>query len=69
MKCNIPKVTNRDVRRISELLTNVKCCKCGRVIEVMSEAYAVLHFDKKRYENRLCVYCERGADNERREAD
>lgn len=65
MKCNIPKVKNSNMNRLYEALTQIKCCKCGRVIEVMSEAYAVLHFDKKRYENRLCECCKKGTDNEK----
>lgn len=70
MKCNIPKVKNRDLSRLYEALTQVKCCRCGRVIEVMSHSYAVLNFDKRRYENRLCVYCkEKEIDNEQREAE
>ena len=63
MRCNIPKVKHRDMRRMTELLTRVKCCKCGQVIEVMSEAYAILNFDKKRYENRVCEKCQRESED------
>lgn len=59
MKCNYHEVKDRDIRRLTEALTQVKCCKCGKVIEVMSEAYAVLYFDRKRYENRFCEECEK----------
>lgn len=60
MKCIIPKrkrLSQKDYDRMVEKLTQVNCCKCGRNIEVMSLAYATMHFDKKRYENRLCDKC------------
>ena len=65
MKVIIPKskpLTSN--RKLVDALTNVKCCKCGRVIEVMSLAYATMHFDKKRYENRLCDKCKESEDTE-----
>ena len=64
MKCNIPKVKEVDRQRLIDALAQVRCCKCGRVVEVMSMPYVFLHFDKKRYENRLCKYCKEEADNE-----
>ena len=60
MKCNMPKrkrLSEKDYDRIVEKLTNVNCCKCGANIEIMSFAYATMHFNKKRYENRLCDKC------------
>ena len=60
MKCNIPKrkkLKPNEYRRILDAITNVKCCKCGRIIEVMSFAYATMHFDRKRYDNKLCDKC------------
>ena len=60
MKCNLPKSTRlrpKDYARITQALTEVKCCRCGRIIESMSFAYATLNFDKNRYENRLCKEC------------
>ena len=64
MKCNYHEIKDRDIRKLAEALTQVKCCKCGQVIEVMSEAFAVRYFDKKRYENRLCEECEKGGEVE-----
>ena len=64
MKCNYHEIKDRDIRKLVEELTQVKCCKCGRVIELMSEAYAVRYFDKKRYENRLCQEWEKGGGEE-----
>lgn len=46
-----------------DALTNVKCCRCGRMIEVMSFAYATMNFDKKRYENRLCDKCKEESED------
>ena len=66
MKCNIPKVKEVDRQRLVEALTQVSCCKCGRLIEVMSVSYAVLNFDKKRYENKLCEKCRKETDDEQR---
>lgn len=66
MKCNIPKrkkLTSAEYNRIVNALTQVNCCKCGQTIEVMSMAYATLHFDKKRYENRLCDRCKEEREN------
>lgn len=66
MKCNLPKNKNlspREYRRLVDALTNVKCCRCGRMIEVMSFAYATMNFDKKRYENRLCDKCKEESED------
>lgn len=60
MKVIIPKskpLTPNQHRKLVDTLTNVKCCKCGELIEVMSLAYATMNFNKKRYENRLCDKC------------
>jgi C4-type Zn-finger protein len=51
------RIKPEDYRKIVDALTNVKCCKCGRTIQVMSFAYATMHFDRKRYENKLCEKC------------
>ena len=67
MKCNLPKVkrmSEKDMNRLAETLTNVRCCKCGRVMEVMSLAYATMNFDKNRYENRLCDECRKESGSE-----
>jgi hypothetical protein len=66
MKCNIPKTTRlspRDFAKMSEALTEVMCCKCGKIIETMSFAYATLNFDKNRYENRLCEKCTKESED------
>lgn len=60
MKCNRPKrkkLKPEEYDRIVQKLTEVHCCKCGRIIEVMSFAYATMNFNKKRYENRVCDKC------------
>ena len=62
MKCNMPKhkpLSSKDYRKIVDAITNVRCCKCGETVEVMSMAYATINFDKKRYENRLCDKCKK----------
>ena len=67
MKCNMPKqkpLSSKDYRKIVDALTNVNCCKCGETIEVMSLAYATMHFDKKRYNNRLCDKCKKESEGE-----
>jgi hypothetical protein len=66
MKCNIPKrkkMTEREYNRMVEALTQVRCCKCGYTIEVMSFAYATMNFNKKRYENRLCDKCKKESED------
>lgn len=66
MKCNLPKrrrLKPREYQQIVDKLTNVNCCKCGRTIEVMSFAYAIRHFDNKRYENRLCDKCKEESED------
>lgn len=67
MKCNMPKqkpLLFKDCRKIVDALTNVKCCKCGETIEVMSLAYATTYFNKKRYKNRLCDKCKKESEGE-----
>ena len=67
MKVIVPKskpLTCDEYKTLVDTLTNVKCCKCGETIEVMSVAYATMHFDKKRYENRLCDKCKESEDTE-----
>ena len=67
MNCIITKrnkLTEKDYDRIVEALTQVRCCKCGYTIEVMSLAYATTHFDKKRYENRVCDKCKEESEGE-----
>ena len=66
MKCNMPKtkrMSRKEYLRLAAKLTQVNCCKCGRTIEVMSFAYATLHFDKKRYENRFCDKCKKESED------
>lgn len=66
MKCNIPKrkkLNPKEYDRIMQKLTQVNCCKCGRIIEVMSFAYATINFNKKRYENRLCDKCKEESED------
>lgn len=60
MRCNIPKhkpLSDRDQQKITDAITTVRCCKCGQTISIMSVAYALTNFDKKRYKNRLCKKC------------
>lgn len=67
MKCNLPKakrLSREDQARLEEALTTVTCCRCGQAIEVMSLAYAMMNFDKNRYENRLCDNCRKAISGE-----
>lgn len=63
MKCNLPKSTSRrDMKRLHDELCNLRCCKCGAVIEKYESPFFMIYERSKR--NRLCKKC-KGATDER----
>jgi NAD-dependent SIR2 family protein deacetylase len=61
MKCNIPKCSEKDFKKLQDELRKLRCSKCGAVIREYSSPFFMI-YDYQNMNARICLKCKGGAE-------